>query len=164
MMSFQVIMNFHLYYFIYIYIGLAETRVTYLPDGAVVIVFPTNLSISIESGGHPILANQHRMHFKRKLIGPNKQIHKLEWRFYVRRKGRSRQSKIVEKVGHRMRVGPHFSRHVSMHDEHEDLGYKGKALLVCPFSVVFYFYLKCWPLLAVLVNIFIHIYTHVHTL
>jgi hypothetical protein len=42
------------------------------------------MSISVESGEHPILENQHRMHFKRKVIMPGKLIHKLEWRFYER--------------------------------------------------------------------------------
>jgi hypothetical protein len=36
-------------------LGPAETKVTYLPDGTVVVVFPTNMSISVESGEHPIL-------------------------------------------------------------------------------------------------------------
>ncbi|XP_060065187.1 teneurin-m-like [Ylistrum balloti] len=113
--------------------GNAETKVTYLPDGAVVVVFPSNLSISIESGGHPILANEYRMHFKRKVIAPNKLVHKLEWRYYLRRKGRTRQSKVIERIGHRMRVGaPFSSRHARMHDSHDgDEGsYKGKALLI----------------------------------
>jgi hypothetical protein len=65
-------------------LGPAETKVTYLPECTVVVVFPTNMSISVESGEHPILENQHRMHFKRKVIMPGKLIHKLEWRFYKR--------------------------------------------------------------------------------
>ncbi|KAH3713533.1 hypothetical protein DPMN_073325, partial [Dreissena polymorpha] len=108
--------------------GAAETKVTYLPDGAVVVVFPSNLTIALESGGNPILENQHRMHFKRKLIAPNKLVHRLEWRFYLRRKGRPKET--VVKLGRRMRVGEVFTRHDSMLDSHEAGGYKEKALLV----------------------------------
>ncbi|CAC5364629.1 unnamed protein product [Mytilus coruscus] len=69
----------------------AETKVTYLPDGTIVVVFPRNMSISVESGEHLILENQHRMHFKRKIIMPGKLVHQLEWRFYKRTsKGPSR--------------------------------------------------------------------------
>lgn len=104
---------------------------TYLPDGTIVVVFPSNMSISVESGEHPILENQHRMHFKRKIIMPGKLVHKLEWRFYKRTsKGPSRPRKI-ERVGNRMRVGASFSRHANMHDTHGAADYKGKALLVC---------------------------------
>lgn len=110
-------------------IGSAETKVTYLPDGAVVVVFPSNLTVALESGGNPVIENQHRMHFKRKLIAPSKLVHRLEWRFYLRRKGRTKES--VQKLGRRMRVGEGFSRHDSMLDSHEAAGYKEKALLVC---------------------------------
>ena len=72
------------------------------------------------------MENEHRMHYKRKVIVPDHYMHRLEWRFYLRRKRRTRQSRIVEKIGHRMRVGA-LSR---MHDSHED-GIKEKALLVC---------------------------------
>ncbi|XP_063415376.1 teneurin-m-like isoform X2 [Mytilus trossulus] len=110
--------------------GPAETKVTYLPDGTIVVVFPSNMSISVESGEHPILENQHRMHFKRKIIMPGKLVHKLEWRFYKRTsKGPSRPRKI-ERVGNRMRVGASFSRHANMHDTHGAADYKGKALLI----------------------------------
>ena len=103
---------------------------TYLPDGAVVVVFPSNLTIALESGGHPVLENQHRMHFKRKIIAPkNKLVHRLEWRFYLRRKGRATDSKL--KLGQRLRVGQLFTRHDSMLGSHESGGYKEKALLVC---------------------------------
>ena len=110
--------------------GSAETKVTYLPDGAVVVVFPSNLTIALESGGHPVLENQHRMHFKRKIIAPkNKLVHRLEWRFYLRRKGRAMDSKL--KLGQRLRVGELFTRHDSMIGPHDTGGYKEKALLVC---------------------------------
>ena len=103
---------------------------TYLPDGAVVVVFPSNLTIALESGGHPVLENQHRMHFKRKIIAPkNKLVHRLEWRFYLRRKGRATDSKL--KLGQRLRVGELFTRHDSMLGPHDTGGYKEKALLVC---------------------------------
>ena len=113
-----------------IHSGSSETKVTYLPDGAVVVVFPSNLTIALESGGNPVLANQDRMHFKRKLIAPNKLVHRLEWRFYLRRKGRPKES--IQKLGRRMRVGEMYRRHESMIDtSHDAGGYKEKALLVC---------------------------------
>lgn len=105
---------------------------TYLPDGAVVVVFPSNLTVALESGGNPVLENQHRMHFKRKLIAPSKLVHRLEWRFYLRRKGRPKEG--VQKLGRRMRVGEVFTRHDSMLDSHEAGSYKEKALLVCLLS------------------------------
>lgn len=109
--------------------GAVQTKVTYLPDGAVVIVFPTNLTVALETRGHPILESKHRMHFKRKVIIPNLYVHRLEWRFYLERSGRQKQNRLIERIGRRMRVGPHFSRHANVHGTHED-GYKGKALLI----------------------------------
>lgn len=112
--------------------GVAETQVTYLPDGGVVVMYPTNMSVTIESGGHPVLSNQHRMHFKRKIIGPNKLVHKLEWRFYARRRySPSCGRKTLQRLGRKMRVGE--SRpHVSMSDS-PDSSSRGeaKALRVC---------------------------------
>lgn len=108
---------------------MSETKVTYLPDGAVVVVFPSNLTIALESGGNPVLENQHRMHFKRKIIAPNKLVHRIEWRFFLRRKGRPKES--VQKLGRRLRVGEVFTRHDSMRDSHEEGRFKEKALLVC---------------------------------
>ncbi|XP_071087575.1 teneurin-m-like isoform X3 [Haliotis cracherodii] len=84
--------------------GSTQTKVTYLPGGAVVVLFPSNLTVAIETGGHPIMENEHRMHYKRKVIIPGAYIHRLEWRFYLRRKGRSRQSRIIEKIGQRLRI------------------------------------------------------------
>ncbi|XP_061169950.1 teneurin-m-like isoform X6 [Saccostrea echinata] len=106
--------------------GAAETQVTYLPDGGVVVMYPTNMSITIESGGHPVLSNQHRMHFKRKIIGPNKLVHKLEWRFYARRRySPSCGRKTLQRLGSKMRVGE--SRpHVSMSDS-PDMSSRGEA-------------------------------------
>lgn len=121
-------------FFSYFIPGVAETQVTYLPDGGVVVMYPTNMSINIESGGHPVLSNQHRMHFKRKIIGPNKLVHKLEWRFYARRRySPSCGRKTLQRLGSKMRVGE--SRpHVSMSDS-PDIGFsrgEAKALRVCP--------------------------------
>ncbi|XP_062616760.1 teneurin-2-like [Saccostrea cucullata] len=106
--------------------GAAETQVTYLPDGGVVVMYPTNMSITIESGGHPVLSNQHRMHFKRKIIGPNQLVHKLEWRFYARRRySPSCGRKTLQRLGSKMRVGE--SRpHVSMSDS-PDMSSRGEA-------------------------------------
>ncbi|XP_041356776.1 teneurin-m-like isoform X3 [Gigantopelta aegis] len=109
--------------------GSTQTKVTYLPGGAVVVLFPSNLTVAIETGEHPIMENEHRMHYKRKILVPNSYFHRLEWRFYLRRKGRTRQSRIIEKIGTRMRVGAHFPRHAHMHEWHED-GIKEKALLI----------------------------------
>ncbi|ESP00102.1 hypothetical protein LOTGIDRAFT_91191, partial [Lottia gigantea] len=81
-----------------------QTKVTYLPDGAVIVLFPSNLTVAIETGGHPIMENEHRMHFKRKVIVPDAYMHRMEWRFYLRRKGRSRHSRVIEKIGQRMRI------------------------------------------------------------
>ncbi|XP_076467550.1 teneurin-3-like isoform X4 [Babylonia areolata] len=105
--------------------GSTQTKVTYLPDGAVVVVFPSNLTVAIETGGHPIMENEHRMHYKRKIIVPDHYMHRLEWRFYLRRKRRTRQSRIVEKIGHRFRVG----QLTRLHDSHAD-AIKEKALLI----------------------------------
>lgn len=109
--------------------GSTQTKVTYLPDGAVVVVFPSNLTVAIETGGHPIMENEHRMHYKRKVIVPDYYVHRLEWRFYLRRRQSTRQTRVIEKIGHRMRVGA-LSRPARMHDRHEE-GSKEKALLVC---------------------------------
>ncbi|KAK6173150.1 hypothetical protein SNE40_016661 [Patella caerulea] len=84
--------------------GSTQTKVTYLPDGAVIVLFPSNLTVALETGGHPIMENEHRMHFKRKVIIPDAYMHRMEWRFYLRRKGRTRQSRIIDKIGQRMRI------------------------------------------------------------
>lgn len=110
--------------------GQAETKVTYLPDGAVVVVFPSNLTVALETSTHPVLESEHRMHFKRKVVLPSTHVHRLEWRYYLRRDGRSRKSRIINKIGRRTRVGGHYSQHALMHESHDE-GYKGKMLLVC---------------------------------
>ncbi|XP_076447152.1 teneurin-m-like [Babylonia areolata] len=84
--------------------GVTQTKVSYLPDGAMVVVFPSNLTVAIETGGHPVMDNEHRMHYKRKVIVPDHFLHRLEWRFYVRRKRRSGQGRVVEKIGQRFRI------------------------------------------------------------
>lgn len=102
---------------------------TYLPDGAVVVLFPSNLTVATETGSHPVMESENRMHYKRKIIVPGSSVHRLEWRFYLRRGGRVRASRVIEKLGQRMRVGDMGRQHVV----HDSLGGEGrdKALMVC---------------------------------
>ncbi|XP_035826375.1 teneurin-m, partial [Aplysia californica] len=102
--------------------GSSQTKVTYLPDGAVVVLFPSNLTVAIETGSHPIMENENRMHYKRKVIVPGSSVHRLEWRFYLRRSGRARSSRVIEKLGQRMRVGDTGLQHVV----HDTLGGDGR--------------------------------------
>ncbi|CAL1538216.1 unnamed protein product, partial [Lymnaea stagnalis] len=97
--------------------GSTQTKVTYLPDGAVVVLFPSNLTVAIETGNHPIMENENRMHYKRKVIVPGSLVHRLEWRFYLRRGGRTRSAKVTEKLNQRLRIGD-----VGRHTVHDALG------------------------------------------
>ncbi|XP_059169179.1 teneurin-m-like isoform X2 [Physella acuta] len=108
--------------------GSTQTKVTYLPDGAVIVLFPSNLTVSLETGSHPIMENENRMHYKRKIIVPGSSVHRLEWRFYLRRGGRVRSSRVIEKLGLRSRVGDLARQHVV----HDSLGGEGrdKALMI----------------------------------
>ncbi|RUS82250.1 hypothetical protein EGW08_009988 [Elysia chlorotica] len=110
--------------------GSTATNVTYLPDGAVVVLFPSNLTVAIETGNHPIMDKENRMHYKRKVIVPGVAVHRLEWRFYLRL-GPSLQNqreREIQKIGNRMRVGNLATQHVV----HGSLGGEGreKALMV----------------------------------
>ncbi|CAG5114545.1 unnamed protein product, partial [Candidula unifasciata] len=108
--------------------GSTQTKVTYLPDGAVVVLFPSNLTVATETGSHPVMESENRMHYKRKIIVPGSSVHRLEWRFYLRRGGRVRASRVIEKLGQRMRVGDLGRQHVV----HDSLGGEGrdKALMI----------------------------------
>ncbi|GFO18355.1 teneurin-3 [Plakobranchus ocellatus] len=113
--------------------GSTATNVTYLPDGAVVVLFPSNLTVAIETGSHPIMDKENRMHYKRKVIVPGVGVHRLEWRFYLRR-GPPRSGpqkpgqRVVQRLGNRMRVGSLNTQHVV----HGSLGGEGreKALMI----------------------------------
>ncbi|GFR86630.1 teneurin-m-like isoform X2 [Elysia marginata] len=111
-------------------LGSTATNVTYLPDGAVVVQFPSNLTVAIETGNHPVMDKENRMHYKRKVIVPGLGVHRLEWRFYLRR-GPSLQNpgkKVINRIGNRMRVGSLATQHVV----HGSLGGEGreKALMI----------------------------------
>ncbi len=122
--------------------GKARTKVSYLHDGALVVEYPFNMAITMETNPHPLLSTQHQLHVKRKVILPDNLVHRLEWRYYLRRDRRVREHKILTKIGRRLRVGKpgassrHGSRarHDGAESEHaspdEGEGYEGKALLV----------------------------------
>ena len=102
-----------------------------MPDGAVVVLFPSNLTVAMETGRHPVLGGEGRMHYKRKVVAPGPKgplVHRLEWRFYVRRKRGG--ARVVERVGQRMRVGA--ERRLT-HVGHAGIGGAGrdKVLMVC---------------------------------
>lgn len=115
-------------------------------DGALVVEYPFNMAITMETNPHPLLNTEHELHVKRKIILPDSLIHRLEWRYYLRREGNNRRSKIVQKIGRRMRVGKMApSRHGGRHrhastrgEDDDDLhasvssgeGYEGKTLMV----------------------------------
>ena len=121
--------------------GKARTKVSYLHDGALVVEYPFNMAITLETSPHPLLSTEHQLHVKRKIILPNNLVHRLEWRYYLRREGSTKKSKTIDRVGRRMRVGKvPASRHVNRHRhagtaESDDVhgtggGYEGKYLLV----------------------------------
>ena len=98
--------------------------------------------MTVETQPHPLLDFEHELKVKRKIILPENLHHRLEWRYYLRREGRSRRTKLVNKIGRRMRVGGARFRHGKnrqsepvMHDLHDaaaahNVGYNTKALRV----------------------------------
>lgn len=97
------------------------------------VEYPNNLAVTMETATHPLLDIGHRLQVKRKIIGPDNRIHRLEWRYYLRREGKSRRSKKVEKIGRRLRVGSRRSRH-GKHGLPPD-GNRFKILRVCGFCL-----------------------------
>ena len=80
-------------------------KVSYLHDGSLVVEYPFNMAITLETSPHPLLSTEHQLQVKRKVILPDNLVHRLEWRYYLRRDGKTRRSKTIDKVGRRMRVG-----------------------------------------------------------
>ena len=114
-------------YFMLIFLcpGVARTKVTYLPNGAVVAVFPDNLTVAMETGGYSVVEREHQIHYKRKIVVPDHITHLLEWRFYLRRKRRVRQGRLDQTVGRNFRV-----ERVHRGPDSVDAGIKEKSLLV----------------------------------
>ena len=116
---------------------------SYLQDGSLIVEYPFDMAVTMETSPHPLLSTEHQLQVKRKVILPGDALtHRLEWRYYLKR-DRVDGSRSVSRVGRRMRVGSAYSnRHVrlgdvassSLHDSNNnDLnsrGYEGKALLV----------------------------------
>lgn len=106
------------------------------------------MAITMETNPHPLLSTEHQLHVKRKIILPDNLVHRLEWRYYLRKDRRLNQRRLLSRIGRRMRVGerPSASRHVgprsrsdldldpALHGslEGEPGGYSGKALWVRP--------------------------------
>ena len=108
--------------------------------------YPFNMAVTMETTPHPLLSTEHQLQVKRKIILPDRLIHRLEWRYYVRSDGESDSSsvgrrKAVQRVGRRMRVGPP-STASNQHDLHDSLdpllssGYEGKRLMVCDMAQI----------------------------
>ena len=123
---------------LYIIIGKAKTKVSYLHDGALVVEYPFHMAITMETNPHPLLSTEHQLHVKRKVILPDNVVHRLEWRYYLRKDGSAgnarRTGGKVDKVGRRMRVGTPRHDGRAPPDLHEltsaEGGFEGKALMV----------------------------------
>ena len=85
--------------------GQSRTKVSYLHDGALVVEYPFKMAITLETSPHPLLSTQHQLHVKRKIILPDNLVHRLEWRYYLRRERKNQNGKVIDKIGRRMRVG-----------------------------------------------------------
>ena len=70
-----------------------------------VVEYPFKMAITLETTPHPLLSTQHQLHVKRKIILPDNLVHRLEWRYYLRRERTSLNGKVIDKIGRRMRVG-----------------------------------------------------------
>ena len=88
-----------------LFTGQSEMKVSYLHDGSLVVEYPFNMAITLETSPHPLLSTEHQLQVKRKVILPENLVHRLEWRYFLRRDGKTRRSKVIDKVGRRMRVG-----------------------------------------------------------
>ena len=123
---------------LYLIIGKAKTKVSYLHDGALVVEYPFHMAITMETNPHPLLSTEHQLHVKRKVILPDNVVHRLEWRYYLRKDGSAgnarRTGGKVDKVGRRVRVGTPRHDGRAPPDLHEltsaEGGFEGKALMV----------------------------------
>ncbi len=115
-------------------------KVSYLHDGSLVVEYPFNMAVTMETSPHPLLSTEHSLQVRRKIILPNDLIHRLEWRYYLRReKEEMQRRKTVRRIGRRMRVGSalHGSDRPRLGDTHmhvptnpDAVGYEGKVLMV----------------------------------
>ncbi|XP_074650354.1 teneurin-m-like [Tubulanus polymorphus] len=115
----------------------AKAKITYTPDGSLVIEYPTEMAVTIETSPHPLLSSEHPIHLRRKIIMPQHIVHRLQWRYYIRRE-RTRVKRF-DTFGRVMRVKRQASSswHADSNidaltddlDMHE-IGYNGKILMV----------------------------------
>ena len=112
-------------------------KISYLHDGSLVVEYPFNMAITLETSPHPLLSTDQPLHIKRKIILPDNMVHKLEWRYYLRRERTPDNRKLVRKIGRRMRVGNtdvHAGSRLRAFGDssplHASSGYDGKVLMV----------------------------------
>ena len=107
-----------------VFVGDMRTHASYLQDGSLLVHYPHNMAVALETSPHPLLSSEEQLQLKRKLVLPgNGIVNKLEWRFFPR--GES----IEEMIGLRrkLRVGSHRLSPA----QHADVtGYSGKSLTV----------------------------------
>ena len=106
------------------FLGDMRTHASYLQDGSLLVHYPHNMAVALETSPHPLLSSEEQLQLKRKVVLPgNGVVNKLEWRFFPR--GES----IEEMIGLRrkLRVGSHRLSPA----QHADVtGYSGKSLTV----------------------------------
>ncbi|XP_064637221.1 teneurin-m-like isoform X2 [Lineus longissimus] len=113
--------------------GEARSKISYTSDGSLVVEYPTRMAVTIETSPHPLLSSEYPISIRRKIILPQNLIHRLQWRYYIRREKENKRVKRVKEIGRWMRVKRQSSRNVGAnpgeHDMHE-VGYNGKVLML----------------------------------
>ncbi|XP_077984531.1 teneurin-3-like [Glandiceps talaboti] len=84
---------------------LAEKRmnITVAKDNTVLIKFANAVELELESGVFPTMKESSKVLTKRKISLPSGNVHRYEWRFYVRRGG-TKQQRTIQVVGRRLRI------------------------------------------------------------
>ncbi|XP_006815600.1 teneurin-3-like [Saccoglossus kowalevskii] len=78
-------------------------NITLSPNGSTLVTYPNGVEVELESETYPTMEETSPVLTKRKITLPSGNVHRLEWRFYVRRGGR-KSKRTVQVVGRRLRI------------------------------------------------------------
>ncbi|XP_035680810.1 teneurin-3-like isoform X4 [Branchiostoma floridae] len=85
--------------------GLLHSSSTRTQDGSTTIMYPDGTEVAMETRPHPLLGPDMPVLAKRKITISPELVNRVEWRWFVRRRGGKRNDRKVSMVGRRIRVG-----------------------------------------------------------